>query len=194
MAESTGEGLYAIDRSGRVTFMNPAAEKLMGWTREELFLRDLHQMTHYRRPDGSAFPRHECPILIAMENWTTIERDDVFIRKDGSTLSVSISSAPLRSASGETVGAVLLFHDATERRRLEEQLLHAQKLEAVGRLAGGIAHDFNNLLSVIAGYGGSVLTDIKDTSPARSRVRRSSAPPSGRPAYAPASGLLSGSR
>ncbi|MGE5180028.1 MAG: PAS domain S-box protein [Bacteroidota bacterium] len=170
VAESTGEGLYAIDRAGRVTFMNPAAEKLMGWTREELFLRDLHQMTHYRKPDGSALPRHECAILIAMENRTTIERDDVFIRKDGSMLAVSISSAPLRSASGETVGAVILFHDATERRRLEEQLLHAQKLEAVGRLAGGIAHDFNNLLSVIAGYGELVLADLKEPGPARSRV------------------------
>jgi PAS domain S-box-containing protein len=170
VAESTGEGLYAIDRSGRVTFMNPAAEEMMGWTREELFLRDLHQMTHYRRPDGSALSRHECPILIAMENRTTIERDDVFIKKDGSMFSVSLTSAPLRSASGETVGAVILFRDATERRRLEEQLLHAQKLEAVGRLAGGIAHDFNNLLSVIAGYGELVLADLQEPGPARSRV------------------------
>ncbi|HYJ32883.1 MAG TPA: PAS domain S-box protein [Candidatus Binatia bacterium] len=170
VAESTGEGLYAIDRAGRVTFMNPAAGELMGWTRDELFLRDLHQMTHYRRPDGTSLPRHECPILTAMENRTTIERDDVFIKKDGSMLAVSLSSSPLRSATGETVGAVILFRDATERRRLEEQLLHAQKLEAVGRLAGGIAHDFNNLLSVIAGYGELVLADLKEPGAARSRV------------------------
>ncbi|HEV8128592.1 MAG TPA: PAS domain S-box protein [Candidatus Eisenbacteria bacterium] len=170
IAESTGEGLYAIDRSGRVTFMNSAAEEMIGWSREELFLRDLHQMTHYRKPDGSAFPRHECPIIHAMENRTTIERDDVFIKKDGTMLSVALSAAPLRSAQGETVGAVVAFRDSTERRRLEEQLLHAQKLEAVGRLAGGIAHDFNNLLSVIAGYGELVLADIPEPGPARSRV------------------------
>ena len=170
IAESTGEGIYAIDRSGRVTFMNSAAEKMIGWSREELFLRDLHQMTHYRKADGTSFPRHECPILAAMDNRTTIERDDAFIRKDGSMLQVSISAAPLRSAQGETVGAVVVFHDATERRRLEEQLLHAQKLEAVGRLAGGIAHDFNNLLSVIAGYGELVLTDLAEPGPARGRV------------------------
>jgi PAS domain S-box-containing protein len=170
IAESTGEGIYAIDRSGRVTFMNSAAEKMIGWLREELFLRDLHQMTHYRKPDGSIFPRHECPILMAMESRSTIERDDAFIRKDGSMLQVSISAAPLRSAEGETVGAVVVFHDATERRRLEEQLLHAQKLEAVGRLAGGIAHDFNNLLSVISGYGELVLADLAEPGTARSRV------------------------
>ncbi len=170
IAESTGEGIYAIDRSGRVTFMNSAAEKMIGWTREELFLRDLHQMTHYRRMDGTSFPRHECAILAAMENRTTIERDDAFIRKDGSMLQVTISAAPLRSAQGETVGSVVVFHDATERRKLEEQLLHAQKLEAVGRLAGGIAHDFNNLLSVISGYGELVLADLGEPGPARSRV------------------------
>jgi two-component system, cell cycle sensor histidine kinase and response regulator CckA len=170
IAESTGEGLYAIDRSGRVTFMNSAAEEMIGWSREELFLRDLHQMTHYRKQDGSAFPRHECPIIFAMENRTTIERDDVFIKKDGSMLSVTISASPLRSAQGETVGAVVAFRDSTERRRLEEQLLHAQKLEAVGRLAGGIAHDFNNILSVIAGYGELVLADLPEPGPTRGRV------------------------
>ena len=170
IAESTGEGLYAIDRSGRITFMNSAAERMIGWSREELFLRDLHQMTHYRKSDGTAYPRHECPILAAMENRTTLQRDDTFIRKDGTMLSVSFSASPLRSAQGETVGAVVVFRDATERRRLEEQLLHAQKLEAVGRLAGGISHDFNNLLSVIAGYGELVLADLSEPGPTRSRV------------------------
>jgi two-component system cell cycle sensor histidine kinase/response regulator CckA len=170
ITESAAEGLYAIDRAGRVTFMNSAAERMIGWLREELFLRDLHQMTHYRRPDGTAFPRHECPILASMENRTTIQRDDAFIRKDGSLLSVTFTASPLRSAEGETVGAVIAFHDSSERRRLEEQLLHAQKLEAVGRLAGGIAHDFNNLLSVISGYGELVLAEIGEPGTARSRV------------------------
>ena len=57
-----------------------------------------------------------------MENRTTIERDDVFIKKDGSMLSVALSASPLRSAQGETVGAVVAFRDSTERRRLEDQL------------------------------------------------------------------------
>ena len=123
VAESTGEGIYAIDRSGRVTFMNSAAEKMIGWTREELFLRDLHQMTHYRRMDGTSFPRHECAILAAMENRTTIERDDAFIRKDGLS-PITISAAPLRSAEGETVAPWCVHEPPSAGRR--RQLLHAQ--------------------------------------------------------------------
>jgi PAS domain S-box-containing protein len=168
ITESMGEGLYAIDRSGRVTFMNPAAEKILGWLRQEILLRDLHQMTHYRRADGTTMPRQECAILTAMESRTSIRQDDEFIRKDGSVLPVTYMASPLLSADGEIGGAVLVFHDASERRMLEEQLLHSQKLEAVGRLAGGIAHDFNNLLSVVSGYGEMVLADTPE--PARKRI------------------------
>jgi nitrogen-specific signal transduction histidine kinase len=71
---------------------------------------------------------------------------------------------------GRKLGAVLVQHDITERRRLEEQYLQAQKMEAVGRLAGGIAHDFNNLLTVILGYGDVVLGQLPRGSPARDLV------------------------
>jgi nitrogen-specific signal transduction histidine kinase len=63
-----------------------------------------------------------------------------------------------------------MAEDVTERKRIEQQYLQAQKLDSIGRLAGGIAHDFNNLLSVIAGYGELVLADLKEPGAARSRV------------------------
>jgi PAS domain S-box-containing protein len=170
ITDSMGEGLYVIDRSGRVSFMNPASERLLGWTREELLHRDLHQMTHYRKPDGAPLARSECALHQAMDSGATIRREDSFIRKDGSILPASAISSPLTSSTGEIVGAVIVFHDVTERRALEEQLLHSQKLEAVGRLAGGIAHDFNNLLSVVSGYGEMVLIGLEDDEERRGRV------------------------
>ncbi len=73
-------------------------------------------------------------------------------RKDGTTISVAWSFDPLCDARGRVTHVVATYRDQTEKRRLYEGLVHAQRLDAVGRLAGGVAHDFNNLLSVINGY------------------------------------------
>ena len=74
------------------------------------------------------------------------------IRADGSPLSVAWSIDPLSDARGKITHVVATYRDQTEKRHLQEALVHAQRLDAVGRLAGGVAHDFNNLLSVINGY------------------------------------------
>src|SRR5260370_325686 len=77
----------------------------------------------------------------------------------------------MRDATGRPVEAVGSWLDITERKQLEEQFRHAQKMEAVGRLAGGIAHDFNNLLTVINGYGELVLRSLPANDPARSLIK-----------------------
>lgn len=76
--------------------------------------------------------------------------DEVFWRRDGSCFPVSYSVHPIQE-DGVTIGLVCTFVDISERRLLEDQLRHAQKMEAVGQLAGGIAHDFNNILQIISG-------------------------------------------
>jgi len=149
---SLGEGVYAVDQNGRVTFMNKAAEGVLGWTLRELFGQKIHEVIHFQQADGTPTLEVDCPLLRALKSGDSTEiEDDAFTRKDGRIFHVSYSSAPIMT-NGQPVGAVLAFRDETERRTLEAELRQSQKMEAVGSLAGGIAHDFNNLLTVINGY------------------------------------------
>ncbi|HYJ91394.1 MAG TPA: PAS domain S-box protein, partial [Pyrinomonadaceae bacterium] len=123
-----GEGLYTVDSKGLVTSMNPAAEKLFGWTFEELGGRKMHDVTHYKHRDGSPFPADKCAGLqVLKEGKTLVNREDVFIRKDGTFFDVLFSSSPLRE-SGETTGLVVVFQDISERKRADETLARYRHL------------------------------------------------------------------
>ncbi len=91
----------------------------------------------------------------------------LLVARDGSERPIADSAAPIRDGNGEVTGAVLVFRDVTETRRLEEQYRQSQKMEAIGRFAGGIAHDFNNLLTVINGYCQLLLTETQLTDSGR---------------------------
>jgi len=114
-----GEGLYAVDKQGLVTFMNPAAEALFGWTCQELVGRKMHEMTHHHHPDGSFFPAEDCSGFQVLHNGIVVkDYEDHFIKKDGTFFNVSYSSAPLAS-NGTIDGLVVVFRDATEQKRAE---------------------------------------------------------------------------
>ena len=122
-----GEGLYTVDKQGLVTKMNPAAEKLLGWTLEELRGKKMHDVTHYKHPDGSPFPAEECAGLqVLREGMPLKDFEDTFIRKDGRLFPVSYSSSPLRDRDGEIVGLVVVFQDITERNQAQEALRQNQ--------------------------------------------------------------------
>src|SRR5215510_16300759 len=108
-----GEGLYTVDAEGLVTTMNPAAEKLFGWSFEELRGKKMHDVTHYKHRDGSPFSAHDCPSLqVFRKGKSLINCEDVFIRKDGTGFDDIYSSAPIREGNKIT-GLVVVFRDVT---------------------------------------------------------------------------------
>jgi len=122
VVNNMGEGLYTVNREGIVTSMNPAAEKLFGWTSDEVLGRKMHDVTHYKHRDGTPFPAAECAGLQVLQMGTPLtNHEDVFVRKDGSCFDVLYSSSPIR-AGGEIVGLVVVFRDISERKRAEEAL------------------------------------------------------------------------
>src|SRR5207245_1270820 len=95
ITEVLGEGLCTIDPEGRVTFANPAAQRMFGWDEAELIGRNLHETVHYRRPDGTPFPAEECPIRGVLRTGETVRGDDVYIRKDGTSFFASFTASPI---------------------------------------------------------------------------------------------------
>ena len=144
--QAAGEGICCLDLSGRITFVNPAALRMLGYERDDLLGQDLAALAE--RPAPGSRGRVRDAIAAA----TTFRSPEmIFWRKDGSSFPIEITSTAIREAN-RPVESVFVFKDISQRKLLEEQYRQSQKLEAVGQLAGGIAHDFNNLLTVISGY------------------------------------------
>jgi PAS domain S-box-containing protein len=119
ITKNTAEGLCLLDAEGRLTFMNPAAEAMLGWKEAELKGRVLHNAVHYLKPDGSPYPLSECPLREVLgAQATSMNREDVWIRKDGTMIPIFCSLSPI-IVDGNVTGAVLAAHDITERKRAE---------------------------------------------------------------------------
>ncbi len=160
------DALFLLDADARVTFMNRAAELMFGYAMQELQDKRLHEVCRCGRRDNILLPQSGCAIAQACVSGRTLHaHEHVLFRKDGTGVDVSFSSAPMWEG-GQLVGSVLVLQDISSRklaeqqyRSLQQQFLHAQKMEAIGRLAGGVAHDFNNLLQVINGYSSLIVDE-----------------------------------
>jgi PAS domain S-box-containing protein len=148
---SVGDAVLATDTDGLITYLNPSAEALTGWTMDEAAGHSVSDVFKtIRHESGTAVAN---PVARVIEEGIVIElaAGTLLQRKDGTTVPINDSAAPIRNDQGQITGVVVIFRDDTKHQQLEAQLRETQKLEGVGRLAGGIAHDFNNLLTVING-------------------------------------------
>ncbi|MFK7860511.1 MAG: sigma 54-interacting transcriptional regulator [Granulosicoccus sp.] len=119
---AAGEGIYGVSAEGCTTFLNPAAEAMLGYRADELVGRDMHEAIHHHRVDGSLYPSNECPIYNAFKAGTVnTVNNEVFWRKDGTSIPVEYTSTPIVD-SGNLIGAVIVFRDMTERHNNEETL------------------------------------------------------------------------
>jgi PAS domain S-box-containing protein len=119
---AAGEGIYGVNADGKTTFVNPAAERMLGWSAEQLVGRDMHSLVHHTYPDGSHYHEHDCPIYAAFRDGAVHHvENEVFWRKDGSKFWVEYTSTPIRDR-GNVVGAVIVFRDVTQRREADEKL------------------------------------------------------------------------
>ena len=117
--ESVGDGIYGIDLDGRLTFINQAAARALGYTPEELTGRDMHELIHHNHIDGTPYSKANSPILHAMRRCETVRmRDEVFWRHDGTAVPVEYTATPLID-DGQISGMVVAFQDISDRRRLE---------------------------------------------------------------------------
>ncbi len=121
LLNSTGDGIYGIDINGCFTFVNRAAEQMLGYTQEQMLGRSGHGLIHARHADGLPYPEAECPIYQAIRTGQAARvDDDVFWRQDGTPIAVAYSAAPILE-EGVARGAVVTFFDISERRALEQE-------------------------------------------------------------------------
>ncbi|MCF2905061.1 sigma 54-interacting transcriptional regulator [Octadecabacter sp. CECT 8868] len=130
--DAAGEGIYGINAEGKATFVNRAAQEMLGWNAEELIGRELHSIIHHHHLCGDNFPANECPIYDSFRHDKTIRvEDDAFWRKDGKPILVEYVSTPIYD-HGMLAGAVVIFRDVTARKENEKKLRQAlQEVEAL---------------------------------------------------------------
>lgn len=118
-----GEGIFGQDMDGRVTFVNAAALRMLGYDEADLLGQPMHAKTHHHYPDGRPFPRESCPVYeTARDGVTRTVSDQVFWRKDGTPLPVEYTAAPITDLDGRPDGAVISFRDLTETLRQRHEL------------------------------------------------------------------------
>lgn len=152
LLEAAGHGICGIDGHGRITFLNAAAARMCGYTRDELLGKPIHDTLHHSRRDGSLYPRDECPLSETLRSGAVHRVDrEVFWRKDGTALAVDYVSAPIRDGE-RLVGAVVTFHDITEREQAAERLRRLNRALGVITQCNGVlvrATDERELLDAV---------------------------------------------
>ncbi len=171
--ENSGEVIFLTARDGVITWVNPEFTRLYGYLADEVVGKTTPRILKSGRVPQQEYVGFWRALLARQ-----VVRGDITNKtKDGRLVQIENSASAIVDEGGAILGFLCIQRDVTERNRaateraqLGEQLLRAQKMEAIGRLAGGVAHDFNNLLSVILGFSGFIANELSQADPMRQDV------------------------
>jgi PAS domain S-box-containing protein len=158
MLRSIGDHISMIDKDLNIIWANDIAKKIFG---DDIVGRKCYVAYHRRQE-----PCDSCLTLKTLKDGQVHEHETQVIDKENRIIYFhSTANVALRDKGGNPSAVIEISRDITQSKKLEQQLLQAQKMEAVGQLAGGIAHDFNNILTAIIGYGNLLLMEIENDDP-----------------------------
>lgn len=133
LLSSLGEGVYGVDPAGKCIFINASALDMLGFSKDEVIGQDQHQLFHSRKEDGSPYPHGECPVYLTLRDGVKRNVEDGFLRKSGQLFPVSLTVTPMLQ-NDAIVGAIVAFHDITERKQMEDQVRQLAFYDALTKL------------------------------------------------------------
>lgn len=166
-------GIMMLNEKGQIIVSNVKAEQLLGKSKDD-YINRINKETGWKfyDIDGNPVADSDLPWNKVLTTGKPLYNfNQIVEHEDGRRVFLSFNAAPLADNSGKIIAVVCTLEDITDRKKLEDQLIEAQKMEALARLAGGIAHDFNNILTTIIGNAELILMKLPPEDPLYNRIK-----------------------